>query len=99
MSIKKWMCSVLQTRKLNSMILYLCFISITVCKSNSRIETEDKGDLSEDHDDIQSDIIAIYNDSIRSGDYSNLRSNCVGTLLVCKAKRKEKIDEDTCFFT
>ena len=84
---------------MNSMIIFQCCVLKTICKSNYVIETEDKGDRSEDHDDIQTDIIPIYNDSSRSGDYSNLRSNCVGTLLVCKAKRKEKIDEDTCFFT
>ena len=84
---------------MNSMIIFLCCILITICKRNNMIETEDNGDLSEDHDDIQTDIIPIYNDSSSSGDYSNLRSNCVGTVLVCKAKRKERITEGTCIFT
>ena len=83
---------------MNTMIIFLCCVLISVCKSNSRTETEDKGDRSEDLDDIQTDIIHIYNDSSRSGDYSNLLRNCVGTLLVCKAKRKEIINEDTCIF-
>ena len=80
---------------MNSMKIFLCFILLTICKSNSRIDAKDKDDHSEDHDDIQSDVRPIYNNN----DYSNPRSNCVGTQLVCKAKKTERIIEDTCIFT
>ena len=78
-----------------------------MCKKHYIIETEDKevhdehreNEDHEDEDDIQAEILPIYNNGSSGQDYGVLIDvQCNGVLLLCKPGRNREIDKDTCVF-
>ena len=70
--------------------LMLC-VSISLCKKHFIIETKEP-----DQDDIQTDIVPLYNEG-SSGDYGGFH-DCTGVGLLCKAPDTDTIVEDGCIF-